>query len=186
MKFEGVSAERLEQLLQSVAAGNAQALLELYDCCSPHLHSVLLRMLKHPDWAQEALQDCFIRVWQRAETYDASKGEPIAWLIGIARYRALDVLNSHRGQINQVELESVANLADEQQSPESWVEQQQGLAQLGLCLQRLQECQRRSLLLAYYEGYSHRELALAMNAPLGTVKAWIRRGLAALRACLLE
>lgn len=181
---------RLATLLERIAAGEQSALAQLYDHTSPILYGLLLRMLRQPERAQEALQDCYLRVWHRAETYSVAKGEPIAWLIGVARYRALDVLRSRRmaeGAAVPLETDSVVLEAPGLQfepGPEDRAVEREGLERLMRCMRGLSEVQRKSVLLAYYEGYSHTELAQAMGAPLGTVKAWIRRGLARLRECL--
>ena len=178
---------QLSGLLARVATQDQRALAELYDLTSPILYGLLMRMLRRPEWAQEALQDSYLRVWQRAETYDAAKGEPIGWLIGVARYRALDILRNRRP--DDVEPPSAvspetADLAGLEPGPEDSAVEREGLQRLMRCMRGLTEVQRKSVLLAYYEGYSHTELSQAMDAPLGTVKAWIRRGLARLRECL--
>lgn len=186
MRFTAAEPEQLVRLLAAVTRGDSQALGELYDATSPILYGLLLRMLRRPDWAQEALQDCYIRVWQRSVTYTPDKGEPIAWLIGNARYRALDLLRAARDRADRAprEGETVFELADVTASPEDRAVESEGLERLSRCMRGLTEVQRKSVLLAYYEGYSHSELSLAMNAPMGTVKAWLRRGLAKLRECL--
>lgn len=174
-------------LLKEIAQQRSPAALaRLYDSTSPVLYGLLLRILRRPDWAREALQDCYIRVWQCSDSYVPEKGEPIAWLIGIARYRALDLLRT----VKDGEARLEANAWDLRENvppaldPQDKAVALEGLQRLSRCLRGLQEEQRKSVLLAYYEGYSHQELALAMNAPLGTVKAWVRRGLARLRECL--
>ncbi|WP_420467711.1 sigma-70 family RNA polymerase sigma factor [Panacagrimonas sp.] len=188
MKPVVANAEQLLHLIQRIQARDAAALGELYDHTSPILYGLLLRMLRRPDWAEEALQDCYLRVWQRAETYTPDKGEPIAWLIGIARYRGLDRLPSAReravSDLPSADGGDIEEMPDHAPSPEDAAVEREGLQRLDRCLRGLQEEQRRSVLMAYYEGYSHSELALAMDAPLGTVKAWVRRGLARLRECL--
>lgn len=180
--------QRLRRLLDRISSGDASALTALYDQTSPILYGLLLRMLRRPDWAEEALQDCYLRVWQRSESYRADRGEPIAWLIGIARYRALDRLQSLRDREYPLQEYDPDRLDAVQDGPgpEETAVEQEGLERLHRCLRGLQEEQRRSVLMAYYEGYSHSELAQALDAPLGTVKAWVRRGLARLRACLEE
>lgn len=181
---------RLAALLERIAAGEQAALAQLYDLTSPILYGLMLRMLRQPERAQEALQDCYLRVWHRAESYSPAKGEPIAWLIGVARYRALDVLRGQRfvmAPAAAMEPEAVAPEMTAQEfepGPEDRAVEREGLERLMRCMRGLSEVQRKSVLLAYYEGYSHTELARAMGAPLGTVKAWIRRGLARLRECL--
>lgn len=178
--------EKLIELIAAIGQGDREALAALYDATSPILYGLLLRMLHHPDWAQEALQDCYLRVWQRSETYSPDKGEPIAWLIGNARYRALDLLRSARQRQGRESADDPSEMEfpDLSPSPEDRAVESEGLARLNICLRGLSEVQRKSVLLAYYEGYSHQELSAAMNAPLGTVKAWVRRGLAKLRECL--
>ncbi|MGQ0622537.1 MAG: sigma-70 family RNA polymerase sigma factor [Panacagrimonas sp.] len=186
MRQAAVGPDKLAELIAAIGLGNRQALGELYDATSPILYGLLLRMLRRPEWAQEALQDCYIRVWQRSETYTVEKGDPIAWLIGNARYRALDLLRSARDRSDRTESDerAIFDLPDLAASPEDRAVEREGLERLSRCMRGLSEVQRKSVLLAYYEGYSHQELSEAMHAPLGTVKAWIRRGLAKLRECL--
>ena len=176
----------LADWLKAVANGDSHAFARLYDHCAPHLYPLLLRMLKRQDWAEEALQDCFLRVWQKAETYTPDRGAPMAWIASVARYRALDLLRGKRLEVEMPEdLESAEPMwADPGDDPLRRTEAGQGMDRLRGCLDGLQREQRRSVLLAYYEGYTHQELARAMKAPLGTVKSWVRRGLAQLRDCL--
>lgn len=178
--------EHLTQLLAAVAAGDQRAFAELYRSCSAHLFGVLLRILQRRDWAEEALQDCFLKVWQKSETYEAARGTPLTWLSTIARYRALDLLRIKRPEVAMPEEgeEPPMTLADPGQNPVDGAIEGEGIGQLQNCLRGLQQEQRRSVLLAYYEGYTHQELAKAMAAPLGTVKSWVRRGLSRLRECL--
>lgn len=179
-------AIQLTQLLSATAAGDQRAFRELYDASSPHLFGLLLRMLKRRDWAEEALQDCFLKVWQKAETYAPEKGAPLTWLMTVARYRALDLLRVKRPEVEMPEEgeEQSLSFADEAQSPEDGAIETEGMGRLNNCMKGLQEEQRQSVLLAYYEGYTHHELAERLNAPLGTVKSWVRRGLSRLRECL--
>jgi RNA polymerase sigma-70 factor (ECF subfamily) len=185
-------ADRLTQLLLATATGNQQAFQQLYAASSSHLFGLLLRMLNRRDWAEEALQDCYLRIWQKAETYEPHKGAPLTWLMTIARYRALDLLRLRRPEVAQVDgggdsqdgIDHYAQTADPTQDPLARTEERDGLARLESCMQGLQEEQRTSVLLAYYEGYTHQELARRLKAPLGTVKSWVRRGLQQLRDCL--
>lgn len=186
MSTAQIDPEHLSRLLADIASGDQRAFGDLYRRCSPHLYALLLRMLKRRDWAEEALQDCFFRVWQKSESYAPDKGAPLTWLMSIARYRALDLLRARRPEVEMPEegTEPPMSLADPAQNPESRAQESEGLGRLDDCMKRLQEEQKTSVLLAYYEGYTHQELARAMNAPLGTVKSWVRRGLARLRECL--
>ena len=178
--------ERLTQLLAAISGGDQLAFAQLYESCSSHLFGLLLRILQRRDWAEEALQDCFLKVWQKSETYEPSRGAPLTWLSTIARYRALDLLRMKRPEVEMPEEgeEPPMTLADPGQDPVDGAIEGEGMGKLRDCMRGLQDEQRRSVLLAYYEGYTHQELAQAMQAPLGTVKSWVRRGLSRLRDCL--
>lgn len=179
-------AALLQQLLIQTAQGDQRSFRQLYEASSSHLLALLLRMLKRRDWAEEALQDCFLKVWQKADTYAPDKGAPLTWLLTVARYRALDLLRMKRPEVELPEEDEAAPLTFEDQSedPQARAVEQEGIGQLQECMKGLQDEQQRSVLLAYYEGYTHQELAEIMQAPLGTVKSWVRRGLQKLRECL--
>ncbi len=182
-------AQQLSQLLHATAGGDQRAFAELYRAASPHLYGLLLRMLRRRDWAEEALQDCFLKIWQKAETYEREKGAPLTWLMSVARYRALDLLRMKRPEVELPDSEDgpqlpPMTLADDTQDPQARAEEAQGVGRMRECLGVLPEEQREALLMAYYEGYTHQELSARLQAPLGTVKSWVRRGLARLRECL--
>ncbi|AXQ27224.1 sigma-70 family RNA polymerase sigma factor [Solimonas sp. K1W22B-7] len=180
-------ADTLEQLLRATAAGDAQSFRRLYDATSSHLFGLLMRMLKRRDWAEEALQDCYLKIWQKADTYAPEKGQPLTWLMTVARYRALDLLRIKRPEVEMPDEDEAPPMtfADgSSDDPQLRAVESEGLKRLQGCMGGLAEEQRRSVLLAYYEGYTHQELAQALNAPLGTVKSWVRRGLQRLRECL--
>ncbi|MGH8456338.1 MAG: sigma-70 family RNA polymerase sigma factor [Stenotrophobium sp.] len=179
-------AEHLTQLLAATAAGDQRAFRELYTSSSSQLFGLLIRILKRRDWAEEALQDCFLKIWQKAATYEPGKGAPLTWLMTVARYRALDLLRMKRPEVEMPEEgeEPPYSMADATESPEDRAVESEGMGRLENCMKGLQEEQRQSVLLAYYEGYTHQELAERLRAPLGTVKSWVRRGLARLRECL--
>ncbi len=181
-------AQQLSRLLAATAAGDPRAFAELYEASSSHLFGLLMRILRRRDWAEEALQDCFLKVWQKAETYAPEKGAPLTWLMTIARYRALDLLRAKRPEVNEADDEAMTSELEsavgETQGPLQGAETMQGLGELERCMKGLQQEQRQSVLLSYYEGYTHQELARRMKAPLGTVKSWVRRGLQQLRECL--
>lgn len=186
MSHATTDPDLLIRLLAATGSGDQRAFAQLYSACSSHLYALLLRILQRRDWADEALQDCFLRIWQKADTYVPEKGAPLTWLMTVARYRALDLLRMKRPEVEMPEEgeEAPMTFADVAQSPEDRAVEREGLGQLDECMKGLQDEQKRSVLLAYYEGYTHQELAAAMDAPLGTVKSWVRRGLARLRECL--
>ena len=181
--------EQLAEWLSATARGDEQAFQRLYAATSSQLYALLLRILRNPERAQDALQDAYVRVWQKADTYAPERGAPLTWLLSIARYRALDVLRRKRPEVAMPEEPDMMStlLEDEQAlSPLEENENQQSLDAIRVCLKTLQPQQRDSVLLAYYEGLTHQELAERLDAPLGTVKSWIRRGLMRLRECLAE
>lgn len=182
------NSDALEPLLEATARGDQAAFAQLYARTSPQLFGLLLRMLQRRDWAEEALQDCYVRIWQKSESYSPGRGAPMAWMSTIARYRALDLLRMRRPELTESAFDADApsplERADESESPEDRAAEREGLGRLEDCMQGLAEEQRQSVLLAYYEGYTHSELARRLKAPMGTVKSWVRRGLMQLRDCL--
>jgi RNA polymerase sigma-70 factor, ECF subfamily len=176
-------AAELEALLARCAAGDRAGLETLYARVAPLLLAVLLRMLKRRDAAEDALQDVFVSVWQRARQFDPIRGRPLAWLVSMARYRAIDLQRAARPAVALTEL----NALEAQQQSEDPLDAGEMLGTSALllrCLEQIAAPQRRCLLLAYQEGLTHSEIARAVNEPLGTVKSWVRRTLLALRRCL--
>jgi RNA polymerase sigma-70 factor (ECF subfamily) len=175
--------ERLVALLERCAGSDAAALEDLYQLTSPFLFASLTRMLKRRAVAEEALQDVFVSVWQRAAQFRPERGRAMAWLMSVARYRAIDLMRHERAAPTLVaELPERAAADDEAHSePAPWLTAS-GL--LERCIALLSEQQRHCLELAYVAGNSHDEIARLTGNPLGTVKSWIRRGLASLKQCL--
>lgn len=173
--------------LAATAAGDENAFQRLYEAASPHLYALLLRILHSEERAQDALQDTFVKIWQKADTYSPERGAPLTWLLSVGRYRALDLLRRQRPEVGMPEdADLAATLLTDRDNPGPAEENEtlQGMAAVRECLGTLQGEQRNSILLAYYEGYTHQELSERLDAPLGTVKSWVRRGLTRLRECL--
>ena len=179
--------ELLTHWLRATTRGDRVAFAALYRGTSSHLLALLIRMLRRRDLAEEALQDCYVNIWRNAASYSPERGAPMAWLTGIARNRALDLLRRDRHEVSldeDPEDESDDDNDPIDRGPVAETVRQEELGALRECLEGLQEVQRESVLLAYYEGYTHDELAKRMGKPLGTVKSWVRRGLLRLRECL--
>lgn len=178
------SAARVEELLSRCAMRDEQALEDLYQLVSAQLFGLLLRMLKRPSLAEEALQDVMIRVWQGAGQYVAYRGRAMAWLVSIARYRAIDLLRAQRelAPLDEVPQELLTDPAIDDLSDTTTSERSQ--VALRDCLGRLSSDQRRCIELAYVDGYSHGEIAEKVERPAPTVRSWMRRGLASLKRCL--
>jgi RNA polymerase sigma-70 factor (ECF subfamily) len=171
-------------LLAACARQDRQAFQRLYERTAPQLLGCLVRILRNRATAEDALQDVFVQVWGRASQYQNSRGSAWAWLIAIARYRAIDV----RRREGRVVAESYSEAHDVAGDDEP----QDALAALGQratkalanCLAALQPRQRECIVLAYQGGLSQAEVAGQLGEALGSVKSWIRRGLAALKRCL--
>ncbi len=170
-------------LIRRIVARDESAVAELYDRHSRTVYSVVLRILRNQSDAEDVLQDVFVRVWTRADTYDDRLGSPAAWLARIARNRAIDRLRAARArgggdpQIDSAEYESPANDGD----PETRVRDVVAADAVRGALSALPDSQRRLIEAAFFEGYTHQELANRFQVPLGTVKTRIRTGMLTLR-----
>jgi RNA polymerase sigma-70 factor, ECF subfamily len=158
--------------------GSAEAFRRLYELSAAALLGAALRVLGRRELAEEALHDAFTRIWHSAAGFDPLAARPIAWMVAIARNRALDLRASHAVS-NTDPLEDVDSVMGDSDTRDP-VE----IRRLRDCLGRLEAPQRQAIVLAYDRGLSHSELAAHLGKPLGTVKAWVRRGLASLRLCL--
>lgn len=147
-----------------------------------------LALVKSEALAEEVLQESFVKIWHRAASYDASKGSVLTWMMSIVRHRALDLLRNSQVQIHQdsdpLINGELANFAVDEHGPATRTEIDASAAEVYRCMDQLKETQKRCIILAYCYGYSHDEMACLLNTPLGTVKAWIRRGIKRIRECL--
>ena len=183
---QAVEASRhpLGDLLAGVAEGDRAALAELYQEIGGRVFAITLRILGHRDLAEEVTQDTFLAIWQKADRYDPARSPPFTWIAAIARNRSIDRLRKSGERHQSIALdEGHAALAQRDDAPDAAVS---AASDIDTCLKRLQKERREAILLAYYHGLSHEELAERMGAPLGTVKSWVRRGLGQLRDCLAE
>lgn len=175
--------EELARLLQATARGDRQAFARLYELTAPKLLGAGVHLLKRREWAEDVLQDLFVKVWQRASEYQTERGGVLTWLYSIQRYLALDKLRARRPteELN----EEVSNtLAFEGPDPSMMAMNSDMSVRVHKCLDTLTDVQRRSVTLAFFEGLTHAELTQKLQMPLGTVKSWIRRGLLSLQKCL--
>jgi len=181
------------RLLHRIATRDEAALAELYDRHSRLAYSVIMRILGSPSDAEDVLQETFVRVWLRADTYDAGLGSPAAWLARIARNRAIDRLRARRIRENvAVEPAVKARAAAAgggwepvtHETPETVLDGFTTAGAVRTALATLTPAQRSLIEAAFFEGYTHSELATRFGVPLGTVKTRIRTGLAAIRGRL--
>ena len=183
--------EDLARLLARVALGDRQAFEHLYRSTCAYLMAVAWRVLQRRQLAEEVLQDAFVKVWHSAGAYDARLGVPMTWLINIVRNRAIDVRRARATAAvdDSVDVgDDVDEMPDAQgghaAGPEQWLDASIRKARVEGCMGQLSATQRQALALAYYQGLTHAEIAQALGTPLGTAKAWVRRGLEYLKNCL--
>ena len=178
-------AVRLAGLLAQCALRDQRAFADVYALTSAKLFGVALRILRRQDWAEEVLQECYVNIWNHAGDYAAAKSAPLTWMTSIVRNRCLDWLRRPRPETGGEEYDiAVEAWQDEAPGP---MEQLMSAAEsyaLARCMQQLEAKQRQSIMLAFFHGLSHSELASHMRQPLGTVKTWVRRGLERLKGCL--
>ena len=173
----------LADLMSRVAARDATAFATLYKQTSAKLYGVIARILPTGDAGAEALQEAYVRIWEKAGDFDPAKGSPLGWMATIARNRALDEVRRVRpGSLEDLpeSFEPAANEVD----PLAARERSEALAALVDCLKNLDEEKRAVVMLAYYRGLSREALAKRFGRPVPTIKTWLHRSLAQLRDCL--
>lgn len=176
------------RLLAAITARDSHALAELYQRRGRLIYSLLVRMLVNEMEAQEVMQDTFVHIWRSAAGFDPARSSPLAWMIMIARGRALDRLRARsRRTTRHAEYEN--EMAAREQGEAMDVNPPESGELAAACnqaMRSLPEPQERALRLAFFQGWTHEEIAGALGEPLGTVKARIRRGLLALRQALKD
>ncbi len=175
-------SSELVRLLEGVSRGEQAALSALYARTSAKLYGICLRLLGSEADAQDALQDAYVTVWQKAAQFDAAKASPITWLSVLARNKAIDRLRQR--PIGSEDLEAASAVPDSDPSALELVEQEQESGRLRNCLEELEERSRAMIRAAFLDGATYSQLAEREAVPLGTMKSWIRRGLQRLRGCL--
>jgi RNA polymerase sigma-70 factor (ECF subfamily) len=185
----------LEALIAAVARGDHASFADIYERTHLHLFGVAVRILGQGQVAEDVLQEAYVSIWKNAGGYRSEIGgqsfQAMTWLIAIVRNKALDALRARTrrresglpesGDGHEDDVQSSANPAP---SAMHLLEQASQALHIEGCMNTLAGSHRQSLALAYYQGLSHTEVAAHMGAPLGSVKAWIRRGLEKLKGCL--
>lgn len=165
--------------LQRCAKGDRPALRVVFENEAASMLGVAYRILRRRDLAEEIVQEAFVRVWRSAASYNPALGSPRSWLNAIVRNLALNALRNGKREMPLGE--AIAAKAEEAEGSMARLAENSALRR---CIERLDDNKRACLLLAYVGGFSHGEIAGRLQTPLGTVKAWIRRGLLSLRECM--
>lgn len=169
--------------LAACARGEREALRALYDEEASRLIGIATRIVRRRELAEEVVHDAFIAIWKRAGSYDPALGSARGWIYTVVRNRALNVVRDGARE----DLTDVETLAPELAIDALISDAVERLAtdsRLRACLERLDPQRRESVLMSYVAGYSHGEIAGRLGVPLGTVKSWVKRGLAALKDCM--
>ena len=175
-----------ENLLQLLDVGNENALGALYDRYGKSAYSLAFRMLGDVHAAEDAVQEAFINIWRRAGSFSNARGSARTWIMAVVHNRSIDVGRKRRGNAPRelaLELERLPEA-----STDTWAEVSNTLdgELLRRCLNMIPDDQREAIELAYFGGYTQREISELKGIPLGTVKGRIRIGMAKLRGMLQE
>lgn len=176
--------EQLQALLAASAINDRRAFAQLYEMSSRKLYGVVLRILDREEWAQDCLQEAYVKIWNRADSYRPHLAAPMTWMTSIVRNTALDLLRRRRREVLQSEPEKLLKDESEEAIPLDALQHTEEGKRLNDCLEQLKSQQRQVIALAYLKGLTHDELSNQTGTPLGTIKTWIRRGLEQLRGCM--
>jgi len=174
-----------EILITLLRKKNEEAFRYLYDHYAAALYGVVLKVVNEQELANDLLQEIFVKIWNRIDSYDPQKGRLFTWMLHIARNTAIDMLRSkayHQQEKNQ-SLESNVHIGNSMQMSSSMMVDQVGLKNV---LHMLSDEQRMLIEKAYFRGYTQEEIAKELQVPLGTVKTRIRNALLRLREILQE
>lgn len=170
-------------MLHSVANADRAAFNELYKRTSAKLFGVCLRIFAERAEAEEALQEAYLTIWNKAALFDAAKASPITWLVALTRNRSIDRARQRRGQgMNSID-DAVA-IADTSPLADAMIEQDQDARQLHGCVDALEERDSSFIRTAFLQGVTYAEIAIKESMPLATVKSRMRRALMKLRECM--
>lgn len=173
---------RLDELLAAVARGDDGAYEAVYDLTAGWVLGVARKVVRDPALAEEVMQEVLLDVWRRASRFDPARGSGVTWVMTLAHRRAVDRVRSERSHASR-ELRAATAVIDYDDVTEA-VEASLDAERVRRCLTSLTELQRECVSLAYYGGYSYRQVAELLGVPAGTVKTRMRDGLIRLRDCL--
>lgn len=170
--------------LRAVADGDRAALRQIYERTAAKLFGVCLRILDSREEAEDVLQDVYLTVWNRADTFDAARASPITWLATIARNRAIDRRRQIGPRAHDRPVDAAVDIADDAPDALTLLHRSDDARRLADCLGELDGRTRDAIVAAFYGGHTYDELATNANVPSGTMKSLIRRGLLRLKGCL--
>lgn len=177
------AGDDVSRLIQRTALKDRTAFDQLYARTAAKLYGVCLRILNDRSEAEDALQDVFIKIWRKADSYAISELSPITWLVAVARHQAIDRIRKRKPAPAQID--EAAEIPDERQAdPESLTIAASEKQKLDGCLGELETGRADAVRGAYLDGLSYAELAQRHDVPLNTMRTWLRRSLMKLKDCL--
>ena len=171
-------------LIQKVANQDRDAFSQLYDRFSSLVFALAVRMLRVRSDAEDLLQEVFVQIWRQAQSYSVQRGSPEAWIVNIARSRAIDKIRSIRRMEKSFVLTDDPARAESGENVESSAAESEARMAMNSALANLPETQRKVLELAYFDGLTQTEIANRLAEPLGTIKTRMRSGIQRLRDML--
>ena len=175
-----------EDLLQLLGQGNESALGALYDRYGKMAYSLAYRILGDIQAAEDAVQEAYINIWRRAGSFNETRGTARTWIMAVVHHRSIDIGRKRRGLAPRELPLEIAQLPEDPHDTWSEVSQTLDRELLTVCLGNIPKEQREVIQLAYFEGYTQREIAELKGIPLGTVKGRVRIGMEKLRSLLQE
>lgn len=172
----------IEQMIVRTGIGDRKAFSSLYDATSAKLFGVCLRILNNRAEAEDALQEAFVRIWQKADSYAVNGYSPMTWLITLTRNLAIDRLRARKAPTDDIA--DIPDLSASGPTPEDAAVAASEAARIAACLAELEADRARAVRGAYLEGESYQELADRHGVPLNTMRTWLRRSLLKLKECL--
>jgi RNA polymerase sigma-70 factor (ECF subfamily) len=172
----------ITDLIARCALRDRVAFRSLYEKTSAKLFGVVLRILRDRAETEEAIQEIYIKIWQKADRYVSGTTSPISWLCAVARNHALDIVRARRPVSEDIDV--AMDIADLGPSPERQTEANEEGARIEHCLATLEPDRADAVRGAYLDGFSYEELAQRHAVPINTMRTWLRRSLIKLRECL--
>jgi RNA polymerase sigma-70 factor, ECF subfamily len=177
-----MSADILSHLISRTALGDRSAFASLYSMTSAKLFGVTVRLLQNRHDAEEALQEVYVKIWQRASQFARGETSPMAWLCAIARNQAIDMIRTRKATASDID--DAWDLEDLAPGPETLAVLSSEGRRIDHCMQMLDADKAAAVKNAYVEGLSYEELAAKYQVPLNTMRTWLRRSLIKLKECL--